>query len=148
MLESERDLTQVSEHIDQNTVEAAEHAEALENIKGQLKSGDPPPLTFGGMFENPRNPEMTEQYNLVERIPGPDGIWTEYNQEVYGKARREIIADMLTRCVFEVDGLKYQFVAPSVLINKRKYNAHELLEDPRLLRHLVVLKSGVIKQIS
>jgi hypothetical protein len=75
----------------------------------------------------------------------PNSSWL-FPVKKYNTAKRIVSLDLLSRCTFELDGLRYQLTNAALSIRGTKYTAPEMLKDTRILRHLVKTGSGV-KQI-
>ena len=57
----------------------------------------------------------------------------------------KIVEDMLARCVFEIDGVKYRLIVPAIFLEGKRLTAPEIMADQRLLLHLVAKGSGAIE---
>lgn len=135
--------------VEKAIVDAEERLTDLEHAVGQLQPeedtppAEPAPITL--------NPEVLAAKKFIAEVEAKkwDGEEKYYfPDQKYKAAKRVISEDVLSRCVFEVDGISYQLTAPALKIRGTRYTAEELIKDERILRYLVSINSGSVKQIS
>lgn len=63
--------------------------------------------------------------------------------EKYKRLKLLVSQDLLSRCVFEYEGERYQLTSPAINLKGRRYTAPEIMEDKRILAYLVETGSSV-----
>ncbi|SEQ07929.1 hypothetical protein [Neolewinella agarilytica] len=136
-------------HVEKAIVDADERLKDLEHLTEQLlpqedtPPAEPAPITL--------SPDVLAAKKFIAEVDAKkwDGEEKYYfpNQKYYA-AKRVISEDVLSRCVFELEGISYQLTAPALKIRGTRYTAEELIKDERILRYLVSINSGSVKQIS
>lgn len=124
-------------------------ADIQHRVNQLLPTPEPTPPTPDEILTS-YDPEVIAAQKFIaktdeERITA-DKTWM-FPTEKYNAAKRLVSQDLLTRCVFEMDGQKYQITVHALKIKGAKYTAPEMMKDPRILRYLVAIGSSV-KQLS
>lgn len=125
-----------------------DQVEQLDDIQHGVDKLLPPPTEEAAPLadilttSDPKIIAAKNELSKIERLTDGD-----YSERITA-LKRLIWEDLSKRCVFEVNGNKYQIVIPAIHLLGKRLTAAELMEDPRLLAHLAEIESGAVKLIS
>lgn len=122
--------------------------DAIQEVQFRVDKISPPAKAPVEVAEIPANydPEVVDAKKEIAKMEAANR-WDERSLSRYNKLKRLVNLDMLSRCVFEIGGAKYQLTVPALFLFDKKYTAAELMQDPRILKHLVETGAGSVKQL-